>query len=286
MIEQLIHELNGAGYKCFVPLEKKSCFDIAAKGKRLLLLKILPNIDSLRESQAKELKSLAAILGAIPLVIGEHSKSYQLEAGLVYDRYRIAVISHETLRGVLNGLSPRKRFYKGRIVAEIDGSKLAGISPTELAKELHVTRETIYSYRQGGKMDFEKAKKVESLLDKSIIRDIDLFLVPDAQNRVLDGYLGEMQRLGFDVVPVHRGFDALATKKEALLVDAERSEIYAKRKTTFVKNAAEFFGSHPLIVMESSRHEISGVPIVSKKEIGDSESAEGLIDLVKKRRKE
>ena len=286
MIERLIHELDGAGYKCFVPLGKKSCFDIAAKGQQLLLLKILSNIDSLRESQAVELKSLAATLGAIPMVVGVKSKAYTLEPGLVYDRYGLIVVSQETLLDTLKGDSPRKRFYKGRIVAEIDTSKLADVSPTELAKELHVTREAIYSYRKGGKMEFEKAKKAESLLDKNLIRDINLFLVPDAQEHVLHGYLKEMQQLGFDVVPVHRGFDALATKREALLVDAERSEIYAKRKTKFVKNAARFFESHPLIVMESSRREISGVPIVSKKEIKDSESAEGLIDLVKKRRKE
>ena len=36
MNERLIRALEGNGYKCFVPLEKKSCFDIAAKsGERV-----------------------------------------------------------------------------------------------------------------------------------------------------------------------------------------------------------------------------------------------------------
>lgn len=286
MIEQLIRELEAGGYKCFVPLEKKSCFDIAARGKQLLLLKVFTNIDSFRDNQANELKSLAANLGATPLVIGERSKAYELEQGLVYDRYGVSVISPETLHNVLHGSSPRKRFYKGRIIAEIDTSQLGNVSPSELAKELKVTREAIYSYRQVGRADFEKAKQMESILDKQLIRDINLFSVPGRQHHILKGYLNEMHKLGFDVVPVHRGFDALATKKESLLVDAERSEVYAKRKTQFVKNAAGFFDSHPVIVMESSRNEIKGVPIVREKEIKEAESAEGLIELVKKRKKE
>ncbi len=285
MIEQLIHILERAGYRCFVPLEKKSCFDIAAKGEKLLLIKIFSNIDSFRESQANGLKSLAAMAGAIPLVIGKKSKSYVLEPGMVYDRYGIAAISPGTLQAVLDGKMPKKRFYKGRTVAEIDASKLTGISPTELAKGLHVTREAIYAYRQVGKMDFEKAKKMETLLDKSIIKKINLFRVPAAPQHALSGYLEEMQKLGFKIAPVHRGFDALASEKEMLVVDAERSEIYAKRKSNFVKGAAGFFGGHPLIVMETSKHDVGGIPVVSRNEIQHSESAEGLLDLVKKREK-
>ncbi|MFC2175148.1 hypothetical protein ACFLQ2_04790 [archaeon] len=287
MAEQLIRELEGAGYKCFVPLEKKSCFDVAARnGDRFLLLKVFTNIDSLREPQAQNLKALAASLGATPIVIGEKSKAYELKTGLVYDRYGVTVVSIETFTQLLRGYLPKKRFYKGRVVAEIDATKLEQASPTELAKELHVTREAIYSYRHGTRVEFEKALEMERILDEPLIKEINPFSVPTKQSPMLTGYLQKMHTLGFDVVPVHRGFDALAKEKESLLVDSERSEAYAKRKAKFVAKAADFFESHPVIVMESRRSTIKGVPVLREKEIAEAESAEGLTDLVKKRKKQ
>lgn len=285
MIEQLIKELEGAGYHCFVPLEKRSCFDIAAKGDQFLLLKVFSNIDSVRDSQAHELKSLASTMGAIPIIIGEHSKAYQLEEGMVYDRYGLTTVSPETFLQILGGALPRKRFYRGRVVAEIDASKLADISPTELAKELQVTREAIYSYREGSRVEFEKAEKMEKILHEQVIKNINVFSVPFAEKPLLGGYLHEMEKLGFEVVPVRRGFDALARERESLLIDDERSEIYAKRKAKFVKKAAEFFDSEPVIVMDKPLGTIKGIPVLGKGEIKDAESAEGLIDLVKKRKK-
>ena len=287
MIEQLIRELEGAGYKCFVPLEKKSCFDIAARsGDRFLLLKVFTNIDSLREAQARDLKALAGSLSATPIVIGEKSKAYELNTGLVYDRYGVNVVSMETFTQLLRGYLPKKRFYKGRVLAEIDAKKLESVSPTELAKELGVTREAIYSYRHGTRVEFEKALEMERILNEPLIKGINPFSVPKRESPVLTGYLQKMHSLGFDVAPVHRGFDAIAKEKESLLMDSERSEAYAKRKAKFVTKAADFFDSHPVIVMESSRHEVKGVPVVREKEIREAASAEELTDLVKKRKKE
>jgi putative transcriptional regulator len=286
MAERLIRWLEGAGYECFVPMEKRSCFDIAAKGPHFLLIKVFSNIDSLRDEQAGELKALAATLGAAPLIIGERSKSHTLERGMVYDRYGISALSAETLGDVLAGSLPTRRFFKGRVVAEIDGDKLAGASATELAKAVHVTREAIYSYRGGSRVEFGTATLLEKALDKELIRGINVFSVPHAEKPSVGGYLHRLEELGFDVVPVRRGYDALARERETLLVGAAANEGYARRKAPFVTKAAEFFESEPVMVMERRHETIKGVPVVSKGEIGEAESAEGLIDLVKKRKRQ
>lgn len=283
---RLIRWLEGAGYDCFVPMEKRSCFDIAAKGPHFLLIKVFSNIDSLRDQQANELKALAETLGATPLIIGERSKSYTLERGMVYDRYGISALSAETLGDVLGGTMPIRRFFKGRVVAEIDGEKLRGESPSELAKAVHVTREAIYSYRDGSRVEFEKAELLEKALDKELIRGINVFSVPHAERPHIGGYLHRLEELGFDVVPVRRDFDALARERETLLVGAAASEPYARRKAPFVTKAARFFESEPVMVMEKRHEAIKGVPVVSKGELGEAESAEGLIDLVKKRKRQ
>jgi len=94
MRDALINLFESSGFQCFVPLEAKSCFDIAGKSeKQFFLIKILNNIDSLRESQAFELKALAHSLGATVLLVGEKSKAYVLSNGVVYERYGVPTIS-------------------------------------------------------------------------------------------------------------------------------------------------------------------------------------------------
>ena len=64
------------GYEC---REYSGCFDVAArKGKKIVLLKILGNVDSLQESQASSLKIISENLGAMPLVIGENTRKERL----------------------------------------------------------------------------------------------------------------------------------------------------------------------------------------------------------------
>ena len=114
----VLRALERAGYECFVPLERKSCFDIAARSnKQVLFIKTLSNIDSLREEQANDLMALANSLGATALLVGERSKVYDLEDGLVYERYGLQCVTTSTLERVLGGVMPDKEFNKGRVVA-------------------------------------------------------------------------------------------------------------------------------------------------------------------------
>ena len=283
--DKLVATLEKAGFACFAPLERKSCFDLAAKkGATLLLFKVLSNIDSIRESQAKELKAISASLCATPLIVGEKTKVRELEDGVV------GTLSNY----FLDNIAPEKRFFKGKVVAEIKPHVLQermrelNISISQLAHLLGVSRETIYNYQRGEmNIEFQKAKHIESVLDTNVIKNIDLLTTPaSCESEELPPYLKKMQDIGFEVVPVYRGFDAIAKEKEALLVDKTTSR-YARMKADFMKKTGSFFETHPIYILEKVQvpDNIKGVSVIRQKELDESESADEIIDLVKKREK-
>lgn len=286
----MIALLEKNGFLCLAPLEKRSCFDIAAKGKQLILIKIMPNIDSLHEDQANELRSLAYRLGGSALLLGERSKAYSLKDGIVYERYKLQTLTLNTLERIVSGGAlPRKKYYKGRVVVELDSTllqeRLKNANVTELARKMNLSRRALYQYKHGSRIEFERAQELEALLDTKLIKPLQVFSSPvPPPTPILHGYLKKMQELGFQVTPVHRGFDALASERESLVIDGEQSEKTAKQKAKFMKGIGSFFESRPVFVIEKPSHdELNGVPVISKKEIKESESAEEIIDKTKKR---
>ena len=97
LVERITKILEGEGFVVVSYADTKSCVDlIARRGDELLLIRVLGNIDALREESAKEFLRLAAVLRAHPIIVGAHSKRGPLERGVVYRRYSIPAVSFET----------------------------------------------------------------------------------------------------------------------------------------------------------------------------------------------
>ncbi|MCD4740097.1 hypothetical protein K8R43_02785 [archaeon] len=273
-----------------MPLEKRSCFDIAArKNNQLVLIKILSNIDSLHEDQSTELRALAYRMNGSALLIGEHSKAYSLQEGVIYERYHLQALTLRTLEMVVSGQAmPKKKYYKGRMVAELDQTllekSLEQTNITELARKMNVSRRALYQYKEGSRIEFKRALELEELLETQLIKPQQIFSSPEIPPKpILHGYLKKMQSIGFQVTPVHRGFDALASERESLIID-ETTEPHAKHKAAFMKDLGNFFDSRPVFVIDKPKHnELKGVPVLGKKEIKKSEAASELIEKAKKR---
>jgi len=274
MLDSIIDVLEKAGYVCYRPLETRSCFDIAAKKQgSLLLVKVFDNIDSVRDQQANNLKGLAHSLGAAVLIVGTHSKAYSLQDGIVYERYGIPVITAETLSQSVLKKMPKKHFWKGRIVAEVNPETLTG-KVSEVAQALHVTKEAVYQYQHGMHVEYSKAEKLEELLGPNVLQPYDLFEIPKKVDQELSGYLKKMCDIGFEVVPVMKGFDALAKEKQDLIVDHEEGLRAAKRKVEFLREAGRFFGSQPVFILKCDAKSLKGVAVIKEKELEDKTASE------------
>ena len=124
---QLLHNieklLKSQGYKTSDIYDQGS-FDIVARKKLLiLLLKTFQNIDSINETNAHEMKQLANIFLASPIIIGERSRNGFLEEGVIYERYDIPTIGFETLKNmILYNEYPEILADRGGYFVKIDGN--------------------------------------------------------------------------------------------------------------------------------------------------------------------
>ena len=118
--------LMKAGFYCSdVCKTRPISFDfIARRDNTLLIIKILGNIDALSTEVAHELFSIARFLEGIPLVIGIKSCSKELEDDVVYFRYKIPIITYQTLDNYMHGVAPFILAAPGGFYVNIDGEIL------------------------------------------------------------------------------------------------------------------------------------------------------------------
>ena len=104
-------------------------FDVAARrGKTLLLLKVLSNIEGLGEDTSQEMRRLSVLFNGSPMVVGEHTNDHPLETGAVYLRYGIPCVNIETLHDFfIEEVPPLVYAAPGGLYVEIDGETLRSL---------------------------------------------------------------------------------------------------------------------------------------------------------------
>jgi len=165
---------------------KSACFDLAARrlsDKILVLLKILLNIDSLQKLHAFELRVLANYLQAAPLLVGQRCRRHgQIPDGVVYERHGIPAVNPQTARNLLvEGLLPLVYAFRGGLYVKLNSERLRAVRETynlslrELAREVGVSRRTIYDYERGETdASLETAMRLGKILDPQVFSAIDV----------------------------------------------------------------------------------------------------------------
>ena len=227
---QLILRKGGFSISRFC-LVKPRCFDLVARRDDItLLLKAFYNIDALKYHSAREMKLIAKLLEANPIVVGEKSRESRLERGVVYSRHSIPIVNLATfydffLRGIYPMVYSAPGGYyvslHGELMREIRRQK--NISLGELAKKVGVSRRTIKKYEEGMDATVETALRLEEVLDTYLIKAIDVlsfrvdeeFEEPDEDLSVFDEKEKEIAEslmdIGFDVYPTPAApFDAIS----------------------------------------------------------------------------
>ena len=88
--------LGNAGFSVSDPYAiRLPGFDLVARrDDTLLIIKVLSNIDGLSEDVGNELRALAYLLKATPLLIGEKNGMNHLEDDVVYFRFGIQTVTY------------------------------------------------------------------------------------------------------------------------------------------------------------------------------------------------
>jgi putative transcriptional regulator len=300
---------------------RPSSFDLAARrDATLLLVKVLKNIDALDADEAGRLLELGRLFPAIALVIGQSSGSSELEAGVVYTRYGVPIISQDTLQEYLDkALPPFLYASPGGTFARVDGERLRllrmhrGLSLGALAGIAGVSRRAVQLYEEGAGAEVEVIERIERFLGEPIVRPIELFQprprTPgdtaeaesgDRDERrkapkgskpaptgdpLTDGMITQLGNMGLEVVVTVRApFDALAKTPEVLLASSGSLRA-ALHRAEILHSLARVAEGHAIFIVREAFHResIAGLPILSVTELRRHRDRADLLDEIASR---
>ena len=280
------------------------CFDVVARlDDRVLIIKVLSNIDAFSKENAEEMKVLAEALSATPMVVGERSSSGALEPGIVYSRFNISIVSNETLADLLLEEAPPFIFAApGGLYVKLDGDLLKsiredrGISLGALAETAGVSRRTIQMYESGMGAMIDAALRIEEYLGLPVIEPIDPFEFKSEERsreertgrEPIDTFaVNQLCNLGFSVTPVIKSpFEAVSHNSKALMLTGlGTDDAKLIQKAVVASDIARIMDRFSVLIVECKhdRDNIDSTAVVSNDELKKIDAPEDLTDLVASR---
>lgn len=304
LLQNIEKLLKSQGYKTSDIYEQGSFDIVARKNLLILLLKTFQNIDSINESNAHEMKQLANIFLASPIIIGEKSRNGYLEEGVIYERYDIPTIGFETLKNmIMYNEYPEILADRGGYFVKIDGNVIKqyredySLSLKELADLAHVSRATMYKYENEiVRANAETAMILEEILNTKVTLDIDLLKQPKKEDIEFNdaGDTLDLSKLGYGVVSTSKSpFDAVAKMRSSdehspLMANVEknRTEKTLKRMAVPLKDLSMVTTSEPVFIInnEKIKESIGTIPVIKSWELKEFENSRELLKMIKERK--
>ncbi|MEM4747492.1 MAG: transcriptional regulator [Archaeoglobaceae archaeon] len=294
LLGNVIRLLRKEGYELVELVDTKPrCFDIIArKDNRTLLIKVLYNVDSLKMETAEEMRKIAKLLKAIPLVVGEKFKFDFLERRVVYTRYNLPVINLATFYDYLKGELPYIYSAPGGYYVKIDAEKMRkaretlGMSLGAAAKKLGVSKRTVMNYEEGADASVEVAIKLEELFGNVIkridfsefIKDDKVYEKGEEENEIIS----KLREIGISVYTVkHTPFDAISkVEKREILIGIKQVREIEKRAMLMGKVSQIICTDAAYITEREMKKRIDSVVFVHKEELESMQSPEDFISLI------
>jgi putative transcriptional regulator len=284
-------------------------FDLVARrGETLLIIKVLSNIDGLSEDVANELHTVAYLLKATPLLVGEKNGMNDLEDDVVYFRFGIQTVTASTLKNhIISEVPVRAYAAPGGLYINLDQNKIRrlrqekNISLGSFAHHVRVSRRTVRMYEDGMSARIDIADRIESMFEQSVTLPIDLLKPLGGEAKQLPFYQKEqenikefqreifslLQDIGYRVFPMDRcPFEALSKEKEKILLTCVQE--YNKKlaeKAHFLSSISRIIEKHAVVFTDKDveRKNVEGTPIIVKKELKKLHDPEEVFTLILER---
>ena len=302
LLQQIEQLLKSQGYKTSDIYEQGSFDLVARKNLLILLLKTFLNIDSINEHNAYEMKQLANIFLASPIIVGVKSRNGLLEEGVIYERYDIPTIGFETFKNmIIYNEYPEILADRGGYFVKIDGNVIKqyreeySMSLKDLASLAHVSRATMYKYENGiVRANTETAMILEEILNTKVTLDIDLLKQPQKDGIEYSDDVNDLSKLGYGVLSTTKSpFDAVAKMKTSdkdspLMANIEknRTEKTLKRMAIPLKDLSMVTTSEPVFIINNDKikESIGTIPVIKSWELKEFENSKELLKMIKERK--
>ena len=301
--------LKEAGFVVSQPcISRPSCFDfVARREKKLILIKIQPDIGNVTLNDSQELGEISRDFSAASLLIGEEARERPLEDDTVYTRYATVAVTQKTFENVLlQNIPPLIRANPGGYHVEIHGETLKqrrqklGLSVREVADMVGTSRRTIYGYERGlTKASVPAAYNLVWALGIPVARPVDIFqqfkvqhghcLLTAARRVIRRNKL--LNRIFRKLAPLH-----ITTVKKApfdfvLKVPEEKMRIIGgvtnqkepelNRRVNEILSISRVVKAHPILITEGQLPEEKKIPCFNCDEFSNIKQLRDLIENVK-----
>jgi putative transcriptional regulator len=283
-------------------------FDVAARrGKDILLVKILGNVDAFDARTGAEMRRLGEYLGATPLVIGLRTRDEELEPGVVYFRHGVPVFSPDTAMNLfVEDVPPLIYAAPGGLYVNIDGEVLAdareqrGWSLGQLAQELGVSRRTVSKYEDGMDASVEVAAQLEELFEAPLTSPVHVLDDEESVREAEDPPAGPeadpddepvvtvLTRVGYEVHLTDRApFKTVSENSDddsrVLTGHSEFTET-AEKRARIMSSVGRVTQTRSVYVVDRApRDSVEGTALVEREEMETIEERDDLRDLIDER---
>ncbi|WP_135827420.1 transcriptional regulator [Halorussus halobius] len=283
-------------------------FDVAARrGRDLLLLKVLANVDAFDDATGLEMRRLGEYLDATPLVVGLRTRDEELEPGVVYFRHGVPVFSPDTAMELfVERVPPLVYAAPGGLYVNIDGEVLRdereerGWSLGRLASELGVSRRTVSKYEDGMNASVEVALELEDMFEDDLTSPVEVLDGADEVREEEDTpedpdpeddderIVTVLTRAGFEVHPTVRApFKTVSEddgEEKNVLTGHSSFTKAAEKRARIMSSIGEVARTRSVyFVDEAKRDNVDGTGLVEREELEDIDDPDELRDLIRER---
>lgn len=272
-----------------------SCFDFLAKKKIILLVKVLTNIDSLYEEQAQDLKRIAEVLEAAPVIVGIFAKGEYIHAHTLYERYGIPAVNFETFsETILEQKYPFVYSKKGGFYAHLNSEFLKqlrekhNLSLGALAREAGISKKTISDYEKGKGAEVENILRLQKTLGDLLLEPLDIFsfhpkhIAPIKETTLEKSVHKHFDEIGFNTATVSKASFSIIGKHKQNVILTGLKKTSLQKKAHDIHNVTSALHQHGMFVFEKTNEKvISGVPVLNSEEFKGVMTSRELLKLLK-----
>ena len=253
-------------------------FDMAARKKEFMLLKLLDNVDSFQREQASNLRILSEKLDAFVSVIGTHTRYEKLDDNVIYERFSVPAFTPETLDNILGYRYPFLFRTKGGLFREVNPEKLrharekAGLSQSELADAVGVTKKSIYEHEHRCmKARNDAVEEIENLLRAEITTPISGFRLEaeeplQPQDTFARDISTDLRKKGFAINFVRKSpFNLIAEESFLVLSEIDKKPGKLKRKLRHMVDFSEV--SRRSVIAITEKEMDADIPVIGHSEL-------------------
>lgn len=310
LIERIRATFLQAGFQMSEPtVARPVSFDLVARrGQDLVLVKAFTNADSLGEPLASELRTLASILHASPILVGERSSAGPLEDGVLYFRHKVPLVTPGTLEAhLVQGEPPLVYAAPGGYYVNVDGAALRALRESrqlslgQMAEAAGVSRRAIGMYEEGMGALVEVVERLEAYLQEPLVRPVELFqqpapaalppFDPGAMREALEReVLRQLDTMGYRVVRTERSlFDAVghdqAKDDDTILAGVGELDPSLAERARALQSIGHIVERKVVFIVRDrkSREHLEGTAVVGREELAGLDAPADMMDLIRKR---